>query len=97
MATEHASEGRRRQVRSLAVRRAAARVVVEASRKTGHPVDPRIQALADSPDEFPTADNLGRPVRSLAVRRAAARVVVEASRKTGHPVDPRIQKLADAE
>ena len=48
MAAEHASEGRRRQVRSLAVRRAAARVVVEASRKTGHPVDPRIQKLADA-------------------------------------------------
>lgn len=35
--------------RSLAVRQAAARAAVTASKKTGRPVDARVQKLADSP------------------------------------------------
>lgn len=35
-------------VRSLAVRKAAAKVAVAASEKTGRPVDPRVKALAES-------------------------------------------------
>lgn len=34
---------------SLAVRKAAARTAVAASRRTGRPVDPRVQELAESP------------------------------------------------
>ena len=34
--------------RSLAVRKAAAQFAVMASKKTGRPVDPRVQELADS-------------------------------------------------
>lgn len=37
--------------RSLAVRRAAARAAVAASKKTGRPVDPRVLALAETDDE----------------------------------------------
>lgn len=35
-------------VRSLAVRKAAAKVAVAASQKTGRPVDPRVKKLAES-------------------------------------------------
>jgi hypothetical protein len=34
--------------RSLAVRKLAAKAAVTASKKTGRPVDPRVQKLADS-------------------------------------------------
>ncbi len=37
-----------RVVRSLAVRKAAARVAVAASEKTGRPVDPRVKKLAET-------------------------------------------------
>ncbi len=36
-------------VRSLAVRKAAARAAVSASKKTGRPVDERVRKLAESP------------------------------------------------
>ncbi|QZA18434.1 hypothetical protein K3U93_04330 [Mycobacterium malmoense] len=36
-------------VRSLAVRKAAAKAAVSASKKTGRPVDPRVKKLAESP------------------------------------------------
>lgn len=42
------TDRRRPVVRSLAVRKAAARVAVAASEKTGRPVDPRVKKLADS-------------------------------------------------
>ncbi|BBZ42328.1 hypothetical protein [Mycobacterium conspicuum] len=50
MATQQAADGRNQeQQRSLAVRKAAARVAVAASEKTGRPVDPRVKELAESP------------------------------------------------
>ncbi len=36
------------EVRSLAIRKAAAKVAVTASKKTGRPVDPRVKELAES-------------------------------------------------
>lgn len=42
------TERRQPAVRSLAVRKAAARAAVAASKKTGRPVDPRVQKLAES-------------------------------------------------
>lgn len=42
------TERRQPVVRSLAVRKAAARAAVAASKKTGRPVDPRVQKLAES-------------------------------------------------
>jgi hypothetical protein len=37
---------------SIEVRRAAARVAVTASKKTGHPVHPRLKELADEADRL---------------------------------------------
>ena len=50
MTTAKKSTTDRRQpaVRSLAVRKAAAKVAVAASEKTGRPVDPRVKKLAES-------------------------------------------------
>lgn len=39
---------RRESASRLEVRKAAARVAVEASKRTGRPVDPRVKALAES-------------------------------------------------
>lgn len=46
--TPKKSDRRQPVVRSLAVRRAAAKVAVAASEKTGRPVDPRVKKLAES-------------------------------------------------
>lgn len=46
---EASSSTQRRPARSLRVRKAAARVAVAASAKTGRPVDPRVKALAEMP------------------------------------------------
>lgn len=45
---ESAADRRQPVARNLAVRKAAARVAVAASEKTGRPVDPRVQKLAES-------------------------------------------------
>lgn len=50
MATPPTAANRQTQaVRSLAVRKAAARAAVSASKKTGRPVDERVRKLAESP------------------------------------------------
>lgn len=48
-------------VRSLAVRKAAARVAVAASKKTGRPVDPRVKELAESQVTGPTGRDGSTP------------------------------------
>jgi hypothetical protein len=49
MATEKTSvAGHKPEVRSLAVRKAAAKAAVAASKKTGRPVDARVKKLAES-------------------------------------------------
>ena len=45
---KEAADRRQPVVRSLAVRKAAARVAVAASEKTGRPVDPRVKKLAET-------------------------------------------------
>jgi hypothetical protein len=44
-----------RKRRSLAVRVAAAQAAVEASKKTGRPVDPRVKELAELGDKWDNA------------------------------------------
>lgn len=78
-----------KKVHSLAARQAAARTAVTASKKTGRPVDPRVQALA----EQPTIPVRGRR-SSPAVRQAAAKAAVTASKKSGRPVHPRVEQFA---
>ncbi|WP_168440004.1 hypothetical protein [Mycolicibacterium chlorophenolicum] len=77
----------------MAVRKLAARTAVTASRKSGRPVDPQVQALAALP--IRPEDQATRRGYSIAVRKAASRAAVTASKKTGRPVDPRTLGLAD--
>jgi hypothetical protein len=51
MATQQAADDRNREEqRSLAVRKAAAKAAMAASEKTGRPVDPRVEKLAEQRD-----------------------------------------------
>ena len=79
----------------MAVRKLAAKTAVTASKKSGRPVDPRVQALAALPIAGEDRATPRRYKYSLAVRKAAARAAVTASRKSGRPVDPLVQKLAN--
>lgn len=64
-----------------------------ASRNSGRPVHPEVQALAALP--IRPEDEASSRGYSIAVRKAAGRAAVTASKKTGRPVDPRTLGLAD--